>query len=322
MAGVFFAVELGGTKCLVTSRADDQARRAPTRLTTQGPRETLDSIYRDLERRSREEGAPDAIGVASFGPLELDPTSERWGHLLTTPKPGWSGTDLAGALQRRFGAPVTVQTDVNAAALAEGAHGAARGAATHAYVTIGTGVGVGAVVAGAPLVGAGHPEGGHLRLRRLSADASPGFCPWHGDCVEGLISGPALQARTGTPAEALPAGHPVWAFAGEVLGELLLSIVYMLAPERIVIGGGVGSRPELLAAAREGLIALNNGYVERLTARGAAEALVVAAELQNAGLTGALDLAEAVVIKARAGPSQPKAQSLSAPSPPSGRSPA
>lgn len=292
-------MELGGTKVLVTVGEGPHGHAPPVRLATGAPEATLGAVVAALHRLRDEVGPFEAVGVAGFGPVELDPASPRHGHLLKTPKPGWEGADLLGPIRRAFDLPTALETDVNAAAVAEGLWGAAEGLDDHAYVTVGTGVGVGLVVGGRPVHGAGHPEAGHLRVRDAPGDDFPGACPWHGRCVEGLVSGFALEARLGAPGADIPADHPVWAFCGDYLGQLFAALVLTAAPRRIVVGGGVGLRPELLEAARAGLLAALNGYLERVSTPEQARDLVTPARLENAGLMGALHLA--AVAAGRAG---------------------
>ena len=284
-------VELGGAKVLVAV-----GEAAPVRIATRDPASTLSDVVAVLER-SRTEGRDfAAIGVASFGPLELDPASPRYGRLLTTPKPGWSGTDLLGPLARAFGVPLVLETDVNAAALAEARH-AGRGWADLAYVTVGTGVGAGLMVAGRTVHGAGHPEAGHMPVRRRPGDAFPGSCPLHGDCAEGLVSGPALEARVGRPPAEVGSGHPCWELAGDYLAQVCMTLALTTAPARIVLGGGVGSRPELLDAARAHLLRHLGGYLDRYRTRTDIDAFLIPAALRHSGLVGALHLAEGLMIK-------------------------
>ena len=285
------AVELGGTKVLVTTGAGPDDHTPIVRLATEAPNATLPALVRALEAAETAHGPITAIGVASFGPIELDPAHAAYGRVLNTTKPGWAGADVVGALKARFDVPVALETDVNAAALGEARWGAARGAASHAYITVGTGVGVGLVIDGQPVHGAGHPEGGHLTLRPRPGDDFPGVCRWHGRCVEGMISGPALQARTGRPGAEVAADDPVWAVVGGYLAQLCTAIVLLAAPERIVLGGGVGVRPELLAATRNALDAELGGYLPRLEGPEAIARLLVSAALPDAGLMGALHMA-------------------------------
>jgi fructokinase len=284
-------VELGGTKALVTVGAGPIDALAPVRISTSDPAETLDAVVAALER-FRAEGPFAAIGVASFGPIELRPERADYGRILSTPKLRWSGADVLGPL-RRLGVPLALETDVNAAALGEGRWGAAAGLRDHAYITVGTGVGVGLVSGGAAVHGAGHPEGGHLGVVRAEGDQFPGACPFHGGCVEGMISGPALLARSGRPAEDMPADDPAWAYVADYLAQLCTAIVYLLAPGAIVLGGGVGRRPEILKEARRRLIGNIAGYLPRLQDEASATDLLRPAALENAGLMGALLLASA-----------------------------
>lgn len=295
------AIEFGGTKVLVTAGSGPGRHTAPVRLLTAAPEPTLQAVIAALEHAAREEGAFSALGIASFGPLELDATHRDYGRLLKTPKPGWSNVDLVGPLKSRFAVPVVIDTDVNAAALAEGRWGAARDVSSHAYITVGTGVGVGLVVDDRPVHGAGHPEGGHLRVPPRAGDVFPGACAWHGRCVEGLISGPALQARLGCPGAQIASEDPVWDLCGEYLAQLCAALVLLVAPQRIVVGGSVGRRPELLQPARSHLGAVLNGYVGRLSSPAALEAFLVPAVLEDAGLMGALYLASAKLLNGEAG---------------------
>lgn len=252
-------VELGGTKvvCLLASGPDDI--REQVRLLTTTPEETLPAVAAVLARWRAEPGFA-ALGVAGFGPLELDTRSPRFGETIATPKPGWSGVRLT-ALGEGLGVPVFLDTDVNGAALAEGRWGAARGLGDHVYVTVGTGVGVGSIINGRPLRGLGHSEAGHLRVGRLTGDDWPGVCPYHGDCVEGLASGAALAARAGQPGEALAPDHPAWEMVVHALVGLLHNLVLTTAPERILIGGGVmEGRGWLFPRLRAALIDSLAGY--------------------------------------------------------------
>jgi len=201
------------------------------------------------------------LGIGSFGPLEARGGAGKYGRIAATSKPGWSNTGVADRLGGRLGVPVGFATDVEGAALAEGRWGAARGLDDFAYVTVGTGVGVGLIVAGARAGGFGHPELGYIRVVRKAGDEWPGACPFHGGCLEGLVTGPAIAARTGVPADRLPADHPVWETVAFALGQLAHVLVLATAPRRILIGGGViAERRYLFERVREELRASLAGY--------------------------------------------------------------
>lgn len=251
-------VELGGTKCvcILASGPDDIHEQVVIETTT--PDATLTAIGDVLSRWRRTGFA--AVGVASFGPLELDPGAARHGRIVNTPKPGWSDVDVRTPFLA-FGVPVGLDTDVNGAALAEGRWGAARGLESHAYITVGTGIGVGSVVRGRTVRGFGHSEAGHLRIPRMAGETWPGVCPFHGDCVEGLASGPAIRAKAGRPGDQLPPTDAAWDEVVHALGALLHNLVLTTAPQRILIGGGVvGGQPSLLPRVRAALIDSLRGY--------------------------------------------------------------
>jgi fructokinase len=256
-------VELGGTKCICILGTGPDDIRARELVPTTEPHETLNRIETILAGWRTEHGSAAALGVASFGPLDLKPDSPTYGHIVATIKPGWSNTEVAGRLGRRLAVPVGFNTDVNGAALAEGRWGGAQGLHDFAYITVGTGVGVGLIVAGRPVFGCGHTELGHVRVIRMPGDTWPGSCPFHGDCVEGLASGPAIAARAGVAPEQLPANHLVWESVAFALGQLLHTLVLATAPRRILVGGGViNARPHLFERVRENLRWSLNGYVE------------------------------------------------------------
>lgn len=278
-------VELGGTKCVCTlahgSKIVDQCV-----IPTRSPDETLAGIESALDGWR----GFDALGIASFGPVELRRSSAAYGRITTTTKPGWPGTDVAGRLARRFAVPTAFETDVNAAALAEIRWGAGRGFADFAYITVGTGVGAGLIVGGRPAGGYSHSELGHVRVQRLAGDDWPGACPYHGGCVEGLASGSALQARLGgRPLDQLTQSDPVWETVADALAQLCHVIVCAAAPWRIAIGGGVVSRQaHLLGEIETRLRASLAGYVQL---PGPDPYLVSPALGDNAGPLGSIALA-------------------------------
>ncbi len=290
---MFGGVEAGGTKfvCVIGTGPDDIVETQ--RIDVAGPAETLGAAL-DFFRRAIAAGAPiDAIGIGSFGPVELRRSNPRYGFITTTPKLGWSGTDVLGPFVAALDMPVAFDTDVNAAALAEGRWGAARGLGSFVYLTLGTGIGAGTVIDGRLLYGLGHPETGHIAVPRRPGDTYEGICPFHGDCFEGMASGPAVGARFGRRAEDLDGADRADAAAlvGFYLAAGVRSIVYALAPERVVVGGGLAAMPGMLDAARAELRVQLNGY-PGLTEH-AEPGFLVAAELGGqAGPAGTLILAE------------------------------
>jgi fructokinase len=289
----FGAVEAGGTK-FVCAIGDDAGKiHAQERFPTTDPIATLSTVRSFLQGRSREIGTLAAIGVGCFGPVELDRTSERYGFIVRTPKPGWSNTDIACMLAREFQCPIGFDTDVNAAALAEHRWGAARDVKNLVYLTIGTGIGGGVVVDGTPIHGLMHPEIGHVYPRRHPLDVGfDGVCPFHGDCMEGVASGPAIFARTGASLQQLDAAHPQWEIEADYLGQLCAQLVLTVSPQRIVMGGGVMSQARLLPLIRPCISHWLGGYIDRSEILSGLDRYVVAPQLgDQAGVLGALALA-------------------------------
>jgi fructokinase len=308
MTGVsrfFGAVEAGGSKFVVAIGNDRGEILAQERFPTADPTSTLAAVHVFLRQRGQTFGALAAIGVASFGPVELDKASARYGFIGQTPKVGWSGTDIAGSFAREFGCPVGFDTDVNAAALAEHRWGAARDVKNLVYLTIGTGIGGGVVVDGAPIHGLMHPEIGHIYPRRHPLDLGfDGVCPFHGDCLEGVASGPAILARTGASLQQLDDTHPQWEIEADYLGQLCAQLVVTVSPRRIVMGGGVMSQARLLPLIRTRLRHWLGGYIDRSEILTGVDRYVVAPELgDHAGVLGALVLAmDAATSALRAAP--------------------
>ncbi|HEU4626727.1 MAG TPA: ROK family protein [Steroidobacteraceae bacterium] len=286
-------VELGGTKCVCVLGTGPDDVRAQERLATTDPATTLARIESVLGNWVAQHGVIAALGVASFGPLALRKEQPAYGSIVATTKPGWSHTDIVNRFADRFGVPVGFDTDVNGAALAEGRWGAARGLRNFAYVTVGTGIGVGLIVNGAPVLGCNHTEMGHIRIVRKAGDVWPGICAFHGDCVEGLASGPAIEARAGTSADRLGADHAVWPYVAHTLGQLLHAMVLTTAPERILLGGGVmTAQSHLFERVREELRRSLNRYVEADEVAAGLSRYVTAPGLgTQAGPLGALALA-------------------------------
>jgi fructokinase len=287
---MFGAIEAGGTKfvCAIgTGPGDLETVQIPTT----SPTATMDAAVDFFQRRRSELRS---IGIASFGPVDLHPDSWTYGYITSTPKPGWRNSDIAGAVRKRLDLPVGFDTDVNGAALGEARWGAARGLTDFLYLTVGTGIGGGAVADGRVVHGLVHPEMGHIRVPHdLARDPFAGHCPFHGDCLEGLASGPAMQARWGTPAHELAADHPGMALEAHYLALGLANWVCTLSPQRIVMGGGVMQQAQLFAMIRQELLQLLNGYVQAREITECVDGYVVPALLgQRAGVLGALVLAE------------------------------
>jgi fructokinase len=281
---IIAGVELGGTKCICILGSAPDAVIERVRIATREPQATLTEIEAVLGRW-QESHRFAALGIASFGPLDLDARSGTYGSIVSTTKPGWSVTALAARFAH-FAVPLAIDTDVVGAARAEQRWGAARGMADLAYITIGTGIGVGAIVGGRPLRGRGHAEMGHLRVPRFAGDDFPGVCSYHRDCVEGLASGPAIAARHGPGP--VRDDWPGWAPVEHALAMLVHNIMLSLQPERILIGGGVGGRPGLVDAVRERTRASLGGFY---TAQGLSDDFLMPAGLgSDAGPLGALAL--------------------------------
>jgi fructokinase len=288
---VYGGIEAGGTKwvCAIGTAPDDV--RATETIPTTAPRETIDRAVAFFER----EGPVDAIGIGSFGPVDLAPSSRTWGHITTTSKPGWAHTDVGPEIGRRLSVPVAFDTDVNAAAVGEHRWGAAQGLDTFCYVTVGTGIGGGAIVGGKLVHGLVHPEFGHLRIpHEHERDPFPGVCPYHGDCWEGLASGPAIESRWASPPAGLGVDHPAWALEAHYLALGLVSAICILSPERIVLGGGVMNASGILQLVRGEIASLLNGYVEN-DALAADDYVMLPALGHRSGVLGAIALAEGLV---------------------------
>jgi fructokinase len=286
------AIEVGGTKVLCLVGSDPDHIVTQTRIPTGTPADTLAQILAFFQREVSSGGPLTAIGIASFGPLEVRRSHPRHGFITTSPKPGWSDVDMIGPLHSALGVPVGFDTDVNAAALGEGRWGAARGLDTFVYLTVGTGIGAGAVVEGQLIHGLGHPEMGHLSVPRQPGDDFAGHCPFHRDCWEGMASGAAIAARWGRPAEQLDGDKLRAAIRLEAgyLAAGLRNIIYAIAPQRIVIGGGVTGLPGLFPLVRA-YLSDGLGRYPGLPEHGADD-FIVPAELGSlAGPAGALLLA-------------------------------
>lgn len=291
-APLFGCIEAGGTKFVVGIVAAPHDIRETTRFDTINPAETIGGSIAWLRDAQARHGALSAIGIASFGPLELDRAAPNWGHITATTKPGWSDSDFGGRVGRELGLPIGFDTDVNGAALAEARWGAGRGQKISIYVTVGTGIGGGAIVGNRPLHGLTHPEMGHIRTPRHPDDVGfAGICPFHGDCLEGLASGPAIQARWGVSLSDLPDDHEGHAIIAWYLAQLAMTLQSIMEPGRIILGGGVMATPGLIERIRQTAGQLGKGYFKG----NVADVIVPPALGDRAGLLGGLALAQDVI---------------------------
>ncbi len=289
---VFGAIEAGGTKFVCAVGTGPADLRARTEFPTTLPQETIARAVGWLKEQGQH--APlAAVGIGSFGPIDVNTASPWYGFITTTPKAGWRNTDLVGPIRRALGVRVAFDTDVNAAALGEQTWGAAKGLSTFVYITVGTGIGGGGLVEGRLMHGALHPEMGHMRIAHdWRADPFPGLCPFHGDCWEGLASGPAIAARWGRQPEELPPDHPAWPLEARYLALGVANLVCALSPQRIILGGGVMRQAGLLPLIRQMTLELLNGYIQVEAIVQHIDQYIVPPRLgDNAGVLGAMALA-------------------------------
>lgn len=292
---MFGAIEAGGTKfvCAVGTGPTDLHSRIE--FPTTSPGETLGRVLAYFEVQAEAEPIA-AMGIASFGPVELNASSPQFGFITTTPKAGWQNVDLAGPIRKAFKVPVAFETDTNAAALGEQRWGAAKGLETFVYLTVGTGIGGGGLVEGRLMHGVLHPEMGHMLIAHdWKADPFPGVCPFHGDCWEGLASGPAIEARWGTKAEFLLNDHHTWRLEAHYMALGVANLICILSPQRIIMGGGVMKQVGLFPLIRRKTLELLNGYIQANKIIEDIDNYIIPPRLgDNAGVLGALALAASV----------------------------
>ncbi|MCB0719882.1 MAG: ROK family protein [Bacteroidetes bacterium] len=290
-------IEGGGTKFVCAIAKEDGTILREDRFPTTTPAETIGRATEFFRRESEAHGELKSIGIASFGPVDLDRQSSTYGFITTTPKPGWAQTRFAGAFEDAFRVPVGFDTDVNGAALGESKWGAGQGLNTLVYFTIGTGIGGGAMVDSSLVHGMVHPEMGHIRVRHdLARDPYSGSCPYHGDCFEGMASGPAIGGRWGVPAYDLSDDHPAWDLEADYIADALHTVICTISPQRIILGGGVMEQQQLFPMIRKRVQASLNGYVQSPAITDAIDDYIVPPALGNqAGIKGALALALAAL---------------------------
>jgi fructokinase len=288
---LYGAIEAGGTKFVCAVGTGPEDLRAQARFPTTTPKETIGRCIDFFRAQPKIE----ALGVGCFGPIELRRGAASYGHVTTTPKIGWTNADVVGPLHQALGVPVGFDTDVNGAVLGEARWGAAQGLETAIYVTIGTGIGGGALIGGKLAHGLVHPEMGHLLVPREPDDLDfAGDCPFHGArCWEGVASGPAMERRWGRRAETLPGDHRAWDLEARYIASALTTLVLVLSPDRLILGGGVMQVDRLFPLVRKHLQRSLGGYVQADAVITGMDEYVVPPRLgQRAGIAGALALAE------------------------------
>lgn len=288
---VYGGVEGGGTKFNCMIGTDPYHVLATHTIPTTNPKQTLEAVTRFFQQELQGHELV-AVGVGSFGPIDLNPASTTYGYVTTTPKAGWKDTNIVGTLKDRLKVPIAFDTDVNAAALGEYHWGAAQGCDPSIYITVGTGIGGGIYVNGRPLHGLIHPEMGHLQLPWLDGDDFSGICPYHDHCWEGIASGPAIAARIGRPAQDLPPDDPVWEIEAQYLAMAITSIIYIASPYRIILGGGVMQQEHLFLRIQHYVQKILNSYLHHKAVLEDIASFIVPPKLgSRAGLIGALELA-------------------------------
>ncbi len=262
MEALYGGIEAGGTKFICAVGTGPEDVRAEIRFPTAKPAETLPKTIDFFKEQEKRFGKLTAMGIASFGPVDLNPASPFYGFITSTPKPGWANTDITGIIRKALDVPIGFDTDVNGAALGEWRWGAARGLDTFIYLTIGTGIGGGAMVNGKLVHGMLHPEMGHILVPHdRQRDPFPGSCPYHGDCLEGLSTGPAVEKRWGQRGETLPLDHPAWELEAHYIALALVNFVLTVSPQRIILGGGVMQQQQIFPMIRANVQKSLNGYI-------------------------------------------------------------
>ena len=290
---LYGGIEAGGTKFVCAIGTGPNDLKAKKSFPTTTPTETLNCAIKFFKKYSYNQQLT-AIGIASFGPIDLNTSSLTFGYITSTPKPGWKNTNIMGTIQNALNVPVAFDTDVNGAALGEYRFGGAKGIDNFIYLTIGTGIGGGGMIGGKLMHGLLHPEMGHIRIPHdRESDPFPGICPYHGDCFEGLASGPAISSRWGKPAEELPDRHPAWVLEAHYIALALTSYICILSPERIILEGGVMERSVMIPLIRDEVQNLLNNYINKPEITKNIDNYIVTPKLgKYAGVLGAIALAE------------------------------
>ena len=301
MHALYGGIEAGGTKFICAVGTGPEDIRSEIRFPTTQPSETLQMAVDFFNEQEKKFGKLTALGIASFGPVDLNPASPFYGFITSTPKPGWANTDIVGIIRKEIPIPIGFDTDVNGAALGEWRWGAAQGLDTFIYLTIGTGIGGGAMVNGNLVHGMLHPEMGHILVPHdHQLDPFPGSCPYHGDCLEGLSTGPALEKRWGQRGETLPIDHPAWGLEANYIAQALMNFVLTLSPQRIILGGGVMQQQQIFPLIRAKVQKSLNGYIRSEQILEQMDQYIVPPALGGrAGVLGAIALGYREAEKAR-----------------------
>ena len=284
------AIEAGGTKMICAIGTEKGQLLDRVSIPTEDPESTLGRM---LDYFKTNKYKIDALGIACFGPVELRTSSPKYGYITSTPKEGWADTDFAGYFKRGLDIPVGFDTDVNGAILGEVTYGAAMGVENALYITVGTGIGVGVFCGGRLVHGMMHPEGGHILMRKHPEDDFHGICPFHGDCLEGLSSGPAIEKRWGLPGHELTDNEKVWELESFYLGQAIADYILVYSPEKIILWGGVMHQPGLFELVRKKVKEFLNGYIcsDIIMNTDLSDYIVAPGCGENAGIAGALRLA-------------------------------
>ena len=283
------AIEAGGTKFVVCVGDENGNVIDRVSFPTETPEKTMANVFKYFDNKDIK-----ALGVGSFGPIDPDKNSPTYGYITTTPKPGWSNFNIMGALQERYSIPMAFDTDVNGAALGEATFGAAKGLDSALYLTIGTGIGGGAIIGGQLVHGLLHPEMGHMKMIVRDDDHYQGTCPYHGTCLEGLAAGPAIEGRWGIKGNELPADHEAWDLVAYYLGQACANYILTLSPKKIILGGGVMHQKQLFPMIHRYTQQFLNNYIQKdeITTDKIKDYIVYPGLGDNAGIVGALALAK------------------------------
>ena len=291
---LFGGIESGGTKFVCSVGRDPDHIISDISFPTANPTETIQKAIEFFAPYSKRNELV-SVGIASFGPVDLNPDSRTYGYITTTPKVGWQHVDLYGEIQKALKVPIAFDTDVNAAAFGEKYWiPENQPLDPFLYITVGTGIGVGAIINGSPLHGLIHAEAGHMAIpHNWEKDPFPGVCPFHGDCLEGLASGISMNKRWGQSPETLSDSHPAWDLEAKYIALALVNLIYAYSPQRIILGGGVSQHPGFHQAVRQKVLKINNGYVNSIFISEKIDDYILPPALGNrSGVLGAIAMAK------------------------------